>query len=84
MLLCKDVQETRQVPLPIYGWGRDLVGVVFVRTEELAGDISTSSRLFHEYFLQPISTDQSGWPIFYDPDEARNTPVTQRSPGGKL
>jgi len=21
--------------------------------------------------------------IFYDPDEARNTPVTQHSPGGK-
>lgn len=46
MLLSNGVQKTRQVLVPNYGWGRDLMGVMLVRTEELGADISTISRLF--------------------------------------
>ncbi len=35
MLLSKDVQKTRQVTMPNYWWGRDLMGVGLVRTEDL-------------------------------------------------
>lgn len=48
MLLSKGVQKTRQVPLPNYGWGRDLMGVGLVRTKEIGVDISTNSRLLQE------------------------------------
>jgi len=57
MLLSKGVQKTHQVPLPNSGWGRDLVGVVLVRTKELGADISIISRLFGEWSLGAISTD---------------------------
>jgi len=31
MLLSKGVQKTRQIPMPNYGWGRDLMGVGLMR-----------------------------------------------------
>lgn len=40
-----------QVRMPNYGWGRDLVGVGLVRTEDLGADISTISRPFHKCSL---------------------------------
>jgi hypothetical protein len=36
MLLSKGVQRIRQVPMPNYGWGRDLMGMGIVRTRNLA------------------------------------------------
>ncbi len=49
-----------QVRIPNDGWGRDLMGVLTVRTEEIGTGISRISRQFHECPLQPISSDQSG------------------------
>lgn len=46
--------------MPNYRLGRDLMGVLFVRTAEIGADISTISRLLHECCLQPISTHRSG------------------------
>lgn len=44
------------VRLPDDGWGRDLMGIGLVGTEDLGETISTISRPFHEYSLQPISS----------------------------
>jgi hypothetical protein len=49
--------EARNTELQV---GRDLMGALLVRTEEIGADISAISRLFRECSLQPISTDQSG------------------------
>ncbi len=43
-----------------YGLGRDLMGAMLARTEEIGSDISTISRLFQGCALSPISIVQSG------------------------
>ncbi len=59
LLFTKGVRKIHQEVIPNYGWGRDLVDVVFGRTMDLGADFSTILKRLHDGSLLPLSTDHS-------------------------